>query len=140
MQAGATIYSFASLTLYNSQINMYKTSIIELDGLYSGLNTTIYCDSDTVCWIICDGLGCYGVNQVTGGGLAHQDCESNIIANNICDNQLPFIDELIEQEGNGSLLNVIPIINMNTAVDGIFDESNYDTRFICDATINADII
>ena len=75
------------LSLYKSNINMYKSSRVDAHGYGSLSGANLYCENGQICNIACHEYGCYNVSSMNGNGTYDIDCRKNRVLNILCNDK-----------------------------------------------------
>ena len=69
LNQNTNIFANGRLSMYNSHINMYKSSRLWTHGVASLSGAKLYCEFEETCEIYCYDYGCYNVSSKSGDGI-----------------------------------------------------------------------
>ena len=103
LNQSTVVWGFGRLSMYNSIINMYSSSIIHGYGFSSLNGAKLYCEEGQTCEISCYDYGCYNVSSMSGNGNYSIDCRYNLVSNILCNEEEGDDDDIMI----GELENII---------------------------------
>ena len=81
------ILATGRLSMSKSNINMYVSSSLYVNGFATLNGANLYCEERQTCTIFCWNYACYNVSSMSGNGNYSIDCTNNLISNLLCNEQ-----------------------------------------------------